>query len=215
MSLWSLFQKNNSRPIHKWHHYFPVYEDHFARYVNRPVLFLEIGCGQGGSLKMWKNYFGPFARIVGIDINPACKQYEEDQISVRIGDQSDQVFLESVYREFGEFDIVLDDGSHRMEHIKASFSYLYPKVSENGVYMVEDLHAAYWEEFGGGFKKTDSFIEFAKDCVDKLNVQHARGALPECKFSRSTQSMHFYDSMVIFEKAPQFTKKTSCKTNSS
>ena len=209
MTLWSLFQNNTSRPIHKWNHYFPVYESHFARYVNRPLVFLEIGCGNGGSLKMWKNYFGPFAQIVGIDINSECKQFEEDQIAVRIGDQSDEKFLESVCQEFGEFDIVLDDGSHVMEYIKATFSFLYPNLSKNGIYMVEDLHTAYWNEFGGGVRSSSSFIEFAKDCVDQLNIQHTRGKLDPTPISKSTQSIHFYDSMVVFEKAIQFPKKAT------
>jgi ubiquinone/menaquinone biosynthesis C-methylase UbiE len=70
VSLWSEFLNNQQRTIHKWKHYFPAYEAHFARYVNRPMLFLEIGCGRGGSAQMWKRYLGPHAQIVGIDINP-------------------------------------------------------------------------------------------------------------------------------------------------
>jgi hypothetical protein len=43
MSLWAEFLTNDRRVIHKWTHYFPIYEHHFARYVNRPMVFLEIG----------------------------------------------------------------------------------------------------------------------------------------------------------------------------
>ena len=81
MSLWTEFLTNDKRLIHKWTHYFPIYEHHFARYVNRPMLFLEIGCGAGGSLQLWKRHFGPFAQIVGVDIVEACKDFEENQIS--------------------------------------------------------------------------------------------------------------------------------------
>ena len=150
MNLWSDFLTNDARLIHKWKHYFPVYERHFRDFVYKPVTFLEIGCGLGGSLQMWKRYFGPHARIIGIDILPRCKEYEEDQIDVRIGPQQDTTFLQSLIDEFGTPDIVLDDGSHVMSHVVSSFQYLYPRTAKNGIYMVEDLHTAYWEEYGGG-----------------------------------------------------------------
>jgi hypothetical protein len=66
VSLWSEFLDNQGRVTHKWKHYFPAYEAHFARFVNRPVLFLEIGVSEGGSLQMWKRYLGPHAQILGI-----------------------------------------------------------------------------------------------------------------------------------------------------
>jgi 23S rRNA U2552 (ribose-2'-O)-methylase RlmE/FtsJ len=213
MSLWSDFQTNTKRPIHKWKHYFPAYERHFSRFVNTDVLMIEIGCGEGGSLQMWKRYLGPHARIVGIDINPACQAFAEDQIDVRIGDQSDQAFLAEVLAEFGTPDIVLDDGSHVMSHIQASFDLLYPQVAKNGVYMVEDLHTAYWDEFEGGLKRKSSFIEHCKDLVDALNADHARNALEPTEFTRSTLSMHFYDSIVVFEKG-RHTQKAAPKIGS-
>lgn len=149
---------------------------------------------------MWKKYFGPFAQIIGIDIKEKCKDFEGDQVSIRIGDQSDHKFLAEIVEEFGPPDIVLDDGSHQMEHIASSFEFLYPRLTKNGVYMVEDLCTAYWEEFGGGLGKEASFIEKCKHLVDKLNTEHTRGKLEEDEFSKSTLSMHFYNSMVAFEK---------------
>jgi SAM-dependent methyltransferase len=144
MSLWSDFLTNDQRLIYKWTHYFPAYEAHFKRYVDRPMTFIEIGCGEGGSLQMWKRYLGPYAQIVGIDIADRSKAFEEDQIAVRIGDQKDQQFLAKVVSEFGTPDVVLDDGSHQMSDVMASFQFLYPRMAAGGVYMVEDLHTAYW-----------------------------------------------------------------------
>jgi SAM-dependent methyltransferase len=200
MTLWSEFLTNPDRVVHKWTHYFPAYEAHFGRYVNRSLLFLEIGIGSGGSLQMWKRYFGPHAQIVGIDIEPRCSEFEEDQIAVRIGDQADPVFLQSVIDEFGLPDIVVDDGSHRMNDIHRTFDFLYPRTSPHGIYLVEDLHTAYWEEFGGGLGEAASFIETSKGLIDELNAQHTRGQVEESEFSRSTLSMHFYDSLVVFER---------------
>lgn len=202
MSLWSEFLNNRQRTIHKWTHYFAAYEAHFQRYVNRPVLFLEIGCGRGGSAQMWKRWLGPHARIVGIDVNPECAEFAEDQIAVRIGSQADTGFLQSVLDEFGTPDIVLDDGSHQMAHVVETFRYLYPRTARDGVYMVEDLHTAYWDEYGGGVGREGSFLELCKRLIDELNADWTRGALPPTEFTRTTLSMHFYDSIAVFERGP-------------
>ncbi|WP_428484002.1 class I SAM-dependent methyltransferase [Rhodopila sp.] len=207
MNLWADFLSNDGRIIDKWKHYFPAYERHFARYVNRPLTFLEIGCGEGGSLQMWKRYFGPHARLIGIDVRPQCAAFEEDQIAIRIGDQADPVFLDQLIEEFGTPDIVLDDGSHIMQHVVATFGFLFHRTAPDGVYMVEDLHTAYWEQFGGGLQRPGTFIELCKTLVDEMNADWTRGALPPTEFTRSTLSMHFYDSLVAFERG-RTTRKT-------
>jgi hypothetical protein len=105
-----------------------------------------------------------------------------------------------VIEEFGTPDIVLDDGSHLMQHVLATFSFLYGRTSSTGVYIVEDLHTAYWPEYGGGLRREGSFIEIAKGLIDELNADHARDALAPTDFTRSTLSMHFYDSVCVFER---------------
>lgn len=200
MTLWQDFLTNQGRIIHKWVHYFPIYEKHFHGWQNKSLTFLEIGVSKGGSLEMWQRYFGPLATIVGIDINPACKNLEKPGISVRIGDQSDPVFLASLIEEFGAPDIVLDDGSHQMKHIMKSFDYLYQKIPKNGVYMVEDLHTAYWKEYGGGVGEESTFINISKHFVDQLNAHHSRGAFQLDMITRDTFCISFYDSAVVFDK---------------
>jgi hypothetical protein len=152
----------------------------------------------------------PLATVVGIDINPSCKDHEGDGIHVRIGDQSNPKFLEEIIEEFGAPDIVLDDGSHRMDHILSSFEYLYPKLPKTGLYIVEDLHTAYWEEYGGGIDKANTFINVSKDLVDSLNADHSRGAIKSDFITKNTFAITFYDSVVVIErgtipykKAPQ------------
>ena len=162
MTLWSDFLDNDKRILHKWKHYFPIYERHFKDFVYRPVTFMEIGCGRGGSLQMWKRYFGPHARIIGVDVNPDCKTFEEDQVEVHIGRQQDVQFLQSVIHEVGIPDIVLDDGSHVMSDITSTFQFLYPRMAKNGIYMVEDLHTSYWEEYEGGCASRLHLLNFAR-----------------------------------------------------
>jgi cephalosporin hydroxylase len=213
MNLWQDFLINDGKIIHKWVHYFPIYERHFCQWQNKTMTFLEIGVSRGGSLQMWQRYFGPLARIVGIDINKECKQHESPGIDIRIGDQSDPVFLQSIIDEFGVPDIVLDDGSHKMHHIIQTFNYLYQKLPKNGVYMVEDLHTAYWEEFGGGLEKPDTFINISKHFVDKLNADHTRGEIQPDQFTRDTFAISFYDSVIAFEKGHIFRKEAPLTGN--
>jgi hypothetical protein len=211
MTLWSDALDHDKRIIHKWKHYFPIYERHFKDFVYKPVTFVEIGCGQGGSLQMWKRYFGPHARIIGIDINPGCKKFEEDQIEVYIGAQQDTGFLNKVLDGVGVPDIVLDDGSHVMSHLAVTFQFLYPRMPKSGIYMVEDLHTAYWEEYEGGLRKPSTFMEFCKSLIDELNAEHSRGALPATEFTRTTLAMHFYDSVAVFERGT-YTQKAAPQT---
>jgi hypothetical protein len=149
---------------------------------------------------MWKRYFGPHAQIVGIDIIPDCVNFQDDQIAVRIGNQADRAFLSGLLEEFGTPDIVLDDGSHVMSSVAASFLYLYPRTASDGIYVVEDLHTAYWDEYEGGVRRPGSFIEICKGLLDELNAEWSRGELAPTDFTRTTQSMHFYDSLAVFER---------------
>jgi hypothetical protein len=203
--LWRAFLSHVGPIAHKWTHYFPVYEAHLAKYRNRPMLMWEIGVGEGGSLQLWKGYLGPLAQIIGLDLLDKT-ECEEEQIAIRTGHQADPVFLQSVLDEFGAPDVVIDDGSHMMDDVGATFAYLYPRISPVGVYIVEDLHTAYWSEFGGGLGEPGSFIEMAKGLIDELNADHARGALAATAFTASTLSMHFYDSMVVFERGRHLRK---------
>jgi len=211
MNLWHIFleNKNKEKGIAKWSHYFPAYEKHFERFRNTPVKVLEIGILDGGSIPMWQKYFGSYCEYVGIDITPSCKNYEIPGAHVRIGDQSDEKFLQSLIDEFGEFDIIIDDGSHQVAHVNKTFQYLYPKMSKNGVYLIEDTHAAYWKDsHGGGLDEPESIINVSKNLIDKLNADHTRGQVKPDDFTRSTQSITFYDSIIVFERGQISWKET-------
>ena len=78
------FHENTGRLIHKWKHYFEIYDRHFSRFRGTDVHILEFGVSQGGSLQMWKNYFGHRCKIYGVDINKHCKSLEEDQIKAKV-----------------------------------------------------------------------------------------------------------------------------------
>ena len=197
------FLNSSDKLLNKWIHYFDIYERHLERFRGSAPVMLEIGVFGGGSLAMWKDYLGPGARIVGIDINPACKAHEAENIEIFIGSQDDPDLIKQFLVKYPRPDIVLDDGSHRMAHMIRSFELLYDHVSPRGVYIVEDTHTCYWPEYDGGVRRPGSFMEFVKDRLDDINAAHARDALPVSSFTRSTDAVCCYDSVVVFERRPQ------------
>ena len=156
--------------MNKWVHYFDIYERHFERFVGQEINILEIGVFNGGSLQMWKHYFEDKATIWGLDINPLCKSLEEEQINIIIGDQGNRDFWNTIKPSLPTFDIIIDDGGHLMHQQKITFEEMFPVLSPHGVYLVEDLHTSYWEEYGGGHKNPNSFIEYSKNLIDTLNA---------------------------------------------
>lgn len=190
------------RVIYKWWHYFEVYHEYFQKYIGKPIKMLEIGVFKGGSLQMWRNYWGSEAVIVGIDIDSKCKQYEEDNTHVCIGSQDDPDFLQAVCKKWGPFDIILDDGSHMVNHQIRSFEILFPLLAEGGIYLCEDTHTSYWSSFGGKLHGDNTFIEYAKGLVDELHYHHIeREEAIDISFLRNQiRAIHFYDSLIVFEK---------------
>ena len=195
------FKNNDKNLIHKWDHYFDIYERHFKKFQNKKINLLEIGVSKGGSLQMWKNYFGDKANIYGIDIDPLCKNLEEDNIEIFIGSQTDRTFLKEVKKRLPKLDILIDDGGHTMSQQIISYEELFDHLNDNGVYLCEDLHTSYWLKWGGGYKRKGTFIEFSKNWIDSLNAFHSRQKnYLESKFTNSVNSIHYYDSIVILEK---------------
>lgn len=194
------FYAHKGQIIHKWTHYLKIYERYFNDYINSDVKMLEIGVSKGGSLDMWREYFGDKATIYGIDINPECKSFENAPNHVRIGSQDDPTFLKEVTDEMGSPDIILDDGSHVAKHQSASFKYLWPKLKYGGLYIIEDTQTSYWPgQFNGGHKRNGTAIEFCKDLVDDMHGWYhdvASNSLPTDEIG----FVHFYDSMIIIEK---------------
>ena len=195
------FEKNDKRLINKYQHYFDVYDRHFSKYKGQEITIVEIGVFQGGSLQMWRSYFGPKAKIWGIDIDTRCKLLEEENTNIIIGSQEEENFLESIYDITGPIDILIDDGGHTQKQQITTFNILFDKIKDDGVYLCEDVHTSYWLSYGGGHKRKGTFVEFAKNLIDKLNAFHSEeNNLQVDSFTKSAKSIHYYDSIVVIEK---------------
>lgn len=199
----SIVAGHRGRVMNKWSHYFEIYDRHFAPFRDRDVSVLEIGVEGGGSLDLWRSYFGPKARIVGIDINPKCQAYESPNTFVRIGSQGDDAFLQRVAAEFGPFDIVIEDGSHAFEHQIGTFRSLFPHIRPGGIYACEDLCSSYWEpEFGGGVRKPGTGIEFFKALIDEMNAWYSSDSVDSEPDALAKQlfGIHFHPALAVIEK---------------
>lgn len=142
MSLKKIFDEHDGRLIDKWEHYFPIYKRYFRKFRDAPCRVLEIGVCHGGSLQMWKKYFH-VGEIVGVDIDQRCLAYAEDRIGVVQADQSDARSMERIGKDFGPFDIIIDDGSHIIAHQETSAQALWPYLKDGGVYLIEDCHKGF------------------------------------------------------------------------
>lgn len=189
------------KPYHKEKHFLEAYEKHFKD--RKPERILEIGVQGGGSLELWRQYF-PNAEIIGVDIDENCKEHEGENIKVFIGDQHNVKFLETL----GDFDIIIDDGGHYMTQQQVSMNTLLAnQLNDGGLYVIEDLHTSYWEQFLDIRKTTISAL---KDMIDDLH-QYADES-PRCETKQgllnkyNIKSMSFYPGIVFIEKCTQTQK---------
>ena len=198
-----LFDEHNGNGILKWSHYPEIYDKHFTKYRELPINILEIGILNGGSLQIWEKYF-PRAKIFAIDIDEKCKQYESDRTKIFIGDQADKFFLRNVKAQVPQIDIIIDDGGHKAEQQINTFEEMYYHLKATGVYLIEDIELNYRQD-----KKPGNFMDLMKSKIDELNIRRTlplRTSLSnnwkdlEVRFTNTTNSITFYDNVVVIEK---------------
>lgn len=175
MKLAELYNLHEGKVSDKWASYLEVYESKLARFRDRPVVLLEVGIQNGGSLEIWCRYFPKAKLLVGIDINPniGLLRYEDARIHLILGDATTETVAAELDRIAPSgFDIIIDDGSHRSSDIVKTFGLLYPRLRSGGLYLTEDLHCSYWHEWEGGLHDPYSSISFFKRLIDVMNVEH-------------------------------------------
>lgn len=125
--------------------YTPVYDLLLSGRRQQVKKVLEIGIGTveamkhvpnyqpGASLRMWREYF-PNAAVYGADIVPS------DLVGAIQLDQGCEFALAHVGAEDGPFDLIVDDGSHQPHHQILSAKTLVPFLTEDGLYIIEDVN---------------------------------------------------------------------------
>ena len=100
-----------------------------------------------------------------------------------------------------KINILIDDGGHSMKQQIVSFEELFSHVKEDGVYLCEDCHTSYWWNYGGGYNRKNTFIEYSKKWIDYINAYHSKSQrLKVSDFTKTVKSIHYYDSVVVLEK---------------
>jgi hypothetical protein len=153
------------------HNYCVKYEKYLPFERTQPLRILEVGVLTGKSLGMWSAFYENAECVVGIDINPQCKQYENSakNIFIEIGSQNDETFLSTVKQKYKSFDLIIDDGSHMQDHMVFTFKSLFNALKSGGVYIVEDTCCAYWPNYGGSPDASNSSISYLKSLIDHVN----------------------------------------------
>lgn len=173
-SLKDIYSSHQNKLSDKWSIYIPEYDRIFYSYKNEKINLLEIGVQNGGSIEIWSTYFEQAVNLVGCDINTDCGKlsYEDERVTIIIGDAGDSETKCKVLEQSDKFDIVIDDGSHRSSDIVKAFMAYFPVINDGGVFIAEDLHCSYWFEFEGGIYDPYSSIAFFKRLADIVNYEH-------------------------------------------
>lgn len=219
-TLHQLYTEHTGKVSDKWSLYLTEYDRLFNDYRDKPVCLLEIGIQNGGSLEIWSKYFSNATALIGCDINPDCSRlsYDDTRINVIVGDANAPEVIDRVHQLAPLFDIIIDDGSHLSSDIVKSFALYFPRVVEGGVFVAEDLHCSYWDEFEGGLFDPYSSISFFKRLADVINHEHwgvpkARADILRGIFSKygcdidvetlsQVHSVEFINSMCVVHKEP-------------
>lgn len=191
------------------HFYTPRYETHLSRYKNKPVTLIEIGVGgytdksRGGqSLRMWSEWFThPGCVIIGVDIEDKDLNIDDKRVFFRRGSQVSCEFLTSIVDEFGLPDVVIDDGSHRPSDVIETFSFLFPLMSDDAIYIVEDTQTSYWNSVGG-LNLHDPTHSYFKRLVESINYAELPGQPRPSFFDMNVSGLHFYHNLIIIDKSP-------------
>ncbi|MBO9400815.1 class I SAM-dependent methyltransferase [Shimia sp. R9_3] len=173
--------------------YFEPYEQLFSQYRGQNITFVEIGILNGGSLFMWRDFFGPEARIIGIDLNPAAQKWEEHGFEIFIGSQSDENFWRETLAAIGPIDVLLDDGGHTYEQQIITTECALDHIKDGGMLVVEDTHTSYMRGFG---PKRYSFVNYVKSHIDRINRRFKKFHTPEA--DTRVWSVQVFESIVVF-----------------
>lgn len=215
-----LYAEHHGKVSDKWSVYLDVYERLLSPLRGDPVRLLEIGIQNGGSLEIWAKYFPSATYLLGCDINPGCRflQFEDPRIAVVVGDANTDHAAREISAHSAQFDIIIDDGSHRSSDIVRSFQRYFPVLSEGGIFIAEDLHCSYWRHFEGGLHDPASSLAFFRKLSDIVNHEHwgvpgrrsellaifleRYGVVFDEPLLASIHSLEFVNSMCVVRKAP-------------
>ena len=181
----------------KYKKYFDIYDQLFKKFTGKKITIVEIGILNGGSLFMWRKYFGKKARIIGIDLNSKTKQLEKYGFEIFIGDQADKNFWNKFFKKIGKVDIIIDDGGHTNIQQSLTTVYTVPFIKNDGLLVIEDTHSSYQKKFQNPSKY--SFINFSKKIIDDVNYTYPNLGKFNFSLNKFIYSIEYFESIVCFK----------------
>ncbi len=191
------------------HLYTPTYHRLFAHLREQPIRMLEIGVGGyhteragGRSLRMWAEYFS-YAEITGLDVHRKILDLPP-RVAVVQGSQVDEAVIAALAAQRGPFDIIIDDGSHVVDHTITTFGLLYPHMAPDGIYVIEDAQTSFMPSMGGSSDGRRTVFDVADRVARAMHrLEGYSGAdadLPGAELGDITHSVSVYRNMVVFQR---------------
>lgn len=119
--------------------YAKFYEKYFADLKYKKLKILEIGVAAGHSLAAWYKYF-PNSQIYGIDIkDKTFLLYKGKRLRYDIIDCLDTKSIKKYCKEFGKFDLIIDDSFHDHPFFEMNIKNFFPYLNSGGIYFLEDF----------------------------------------------------------------------------
>lgn len=218
LSFEQIHREKTGKVSDKWASYLPFYDELFEKYRTQKLSLLEIGIQNGGSLETWKTFFSEANAIIGCDIDERCGslQYDDSRVNVVVGDANQPNTINKITNICNSFEIVIDDGSHQSNDILNSFFIYFTFVKPGGLYVIEDTHTLYMNEWGGGVLNEFSAYSFFKKLIDVINIQFWGNELPIDVYFRTffplgqmptfikegwVESIEFRNSIIVIRKS--------------
>jgi hypothetical protein len=218
LSFEQIHREKTGKVSDKWASYLPFYDEIFEKYRTQNLSLLEIGIQNGGSLETWKTFFSEAKVFIGCDIDERCSnlQYDDSRVNVVVGDANQPNTINKITNICNNFEIIIDDGSHKSVDILNSFFIYFPFVKPGGLYVIEDTHTLYMNDWGGGVLNEFSAYSFFKKLIDVVNIQFWRnelsidvyfrtffplGQMPPFIKEGGVESIEFRNSIIVIRKS--------------
>lgn len=218
LSIEQIHKQKTGKVSDKWASYLPIYDELFEKFRTQNLNLLEIGVQNGGSLETWKTFFSSANVLIGCDIDEKCGslQYDESRIHVVVGDANQAGTVNKITEICNNFDIIIDDGSHTSNDILNSFFIYFSMLKPGGIFVIEDTHTLYMNDWGGGILNDFSPYSFFKKLIDVINIQFWGNELPIDVYFRTffplgqmpdfikegwVDSIEFRNSIIVIKKS--------------
>jgi hypothetical protein len=185
----------DGRGMWKWTHYLDIYHRHFQKFIGKEVHVAEVGVYSGGSLEMYKSYFGAKCHVYGVDIREECRSLQNETTKIFIGDQGDREFWRRFRQEVPVLDILIDDGGHKAEQQIVTLEEMLPHLRPGGVFLCEDVVGEF-----NGFGAYVAGLAAKLDTCDLVRGPAKELSSAAVPFQSDIDSIHSYSYVTVIEK---------------